>query len=78
MLENSGCGGSFGTVRITDLDFADDAVILAKTIEILSQGLELLSEEAEPLDLRVFWIKTKDQAFEMTPWMRPLNDTCEH
>ena len=29
--EKSGCGVSFGTVRITDLDVADDAVILADT-----------------------------------------------
>ena len=53
MLENSGCGGSFGTVRITDLDFADDAVIFAKTTEVLVEAFESLSEEAVPLGLRV-------------------------
>ena len=29
MVEASGCGVSFGDVKITDLDFADDAVIFA-------------------------------------------------
>ena len=53
----------FGTVRITDLDFADDAVIIAETTEVLAGALDLLSEEAEPLELRVSWIKTKVQAF---------------
>ena len=54
---------SFGTVRITDLDFADDAVIFAETTEVLTGALDSLSEEAEPLGLRVSWIKTKVQAF---------------
>ena len=53
MSEKTGCGMSFGTVRITDLDFADDAVILAKTTEVLAGALDSLSEEAEPLRLRV-------------------------
>ena len=51
MSEKSGCGVSFGTVRITDLDIADDAVIFAETTEVLARVLELLSEEAEPLGL---------------------------
>ena len=29
MSEKSGCGVSFGTVRVTDIVFADDAVIFA-------------------------------------------------
>ena len=37
MLEKSGCGVSLGTVRITELDFADDAVIFAETTEILAR-----------------------------------------
>ena len=41
-----------GTVRIIDLDFADDAVTLAETNEDLAEALESLSEEVEPLDLR--------------------------
>ena len=49
---------SFGNVRITDLDFADDAVIFAETTKILAGALDSLSEEAEPLGLRVPWIKT--------------------
>ena len=63
MSEKSGCGVSFGTVRITDLDLADDEVIFAETTEVLAGALDSLSEEAEPLEVRVSWIKTKVQAF---------------
>ena len=61
--ENSGCGVSYGTVRITVLDFVDDAVVYAETTEVLAEALESLYEETESLRLRVPWIKTKVQAF---------------
>ena len=32
MLERSSCDASFGNVKISDLDFADDAVIFAETL----------------------------------------------
>ena len=48
---------------ITDLDFGNDAVILAETIETLAEALETLIEVSEPLGLRVSWIKTKIQEF---------------
>ena len=35
MSERSSCGASFGNVKISDLDFADDAVIFAETLDIL-------------------------------------------
>ena len=53
----------FGNVKISDLDFADDAVIFAETLDILLGALEVLNEELEPLGLRVSWVKTKIQAF---------------
>ena len=53
----------FGNVKISDLDFADDAVIFAETLDILSGALEVLNEESEPLGLWVSWVKTKIQAF---------------
>ena len=49
--------------QISDLDFADDAVIFAETSDILLGALEVLNEESEPLGLRVSWVKTKIQAF---------------
>ena len=52
-----------GNVKISDLDFADDAVIFAETLYILFGALEVLNEELEPLGLRVSWVKTKIQAF---------------
>ena len=63
MLERSSCGASFGNVKISDLDFADDAVIFAETADILFGALEVLNEESEPLGLRVSWVKTEIQAF---------------
>ena len=63
MPEKTDCEVSFGTVRITDLDFADDAVIFAETTEVLASALDLLSKKADPLGFRVSWIKTKVKAF---------------
>ena len=47
--KRSSCSASFGNVKISDLDFADDAVIFADTLDILSGALEMLNEESEPL-----------------------------
>ena len=44
MSERSSCGASFGNVKITDLDFADDAVIFAETLDILVGALKVLNE----------------------------------
>jgi len=63
MSERSSCDASFGNVKISDLDFADDAVILAETLGIHLWALEVLNEELEPLGLQVSWVKTKIQAF---------------
>ena len=63
MSERSSCGASFGNVKISDLDFADDAVIFAETLDILLGVLGVVNEESEPLGLRVSWVKTKIQAF---------------
>ena len=63
MSERSSCGASFGNVKISDLDFADDAVIFADILDILLGTLEVLNEESEPLGLWISWVKTKIQAF---------------
>ena len=63
MSERSNCGASYGNVKISDLDFADDAVIFAETPDILLGALEVLNEESERLELRVSWVKTRIQAF---------------
>ena len=62
VVDVSECGASFGEVRINDLDFADGAVIFADTLA-LTGALVTLSEEAEPLGLRVSWVKTEIQEF---------------
>ena len=35
MSERSSCGAFFGNVKVSDLDFADDAVIFVETLDIL-------------------------------------------
>ena len=78
MSEKSGCGVSFGTVPITDLAFADDAVIFAETTDVFAGTPDSLSEKAEPLGLRVSLITTKVQAFgdilNRTVESIPVND----
>ena len=43
MLEGSNCSASCGNVKISDLDFTDDAVIFAETLDILLGALEVLN-----------------------------------
>ncbi|KAG0719084.1 hypothetical protein GWK47_007392 [Chionoecetes opilio] len=61
VVDQSDCGASVGNTKITDLVFADDAVIFAESLEILVMALEALHEEAKPLGLEVSWLKTKVQ-----------------
>ncbi|KAG0714137.1 hypothetical protein GWK47_014692 [Chionoecetes opilio] len=49
--------------KITDLVFADDAVIFAESLEVLVTAIEALREEAKPLGFEVSWLKTKVQVF---------------
>ena len=67
---SKGHGVSFGTVRITHLDSADDAGIFAETTEVLARALDLLNDKAEQLGIRVSWINTKVQ---VTSWMGELS-----
>ena len=46
------CGKSLGEAIITDLDFADDVVIFAKSLEALEDVLVTLRTESEPLGLK--------------------------
>lgn len=52
----------------TDLCYADDVVILSSILDILTESLSILGEEASPLGLTVNWTKTKIQS---------LSDFCE-
>ena len=61
MADGTGCDTSVGDVMITDLDFANDAVVFAELVETLIEALEKLSEESEPLGLRVSWPRPKYQ-----------------
>ncbi|KAG0711984.1 hypothetical protein GWK47_019421 [Chionoecetes opilio] len=63
VVDQSDCEASLGNTKITDLVFADDAVIFAESLEVLVMALVALHEEAKPLGLEVFWLKTKVQVF---------------
>ena len=63
MSNRSSCRASFGNVKISDLYFADDAVIFAETLAILFGALDALYKSSELWGLWVSWIKTKIQAF---------------
>lgn len=60
------CKVSIGECEITDLVFADDAVLLAESLDNLVKALEALELEARPLGLQVSWTKTKIQSFDGT------------
>ncbi|KAG0712322.1 hypothetical protein GWK47_018747 [Chionoecetes opilio] len=63
VVDQSDCGASFGNAKITDLVFADDAVIFTESLEVLVMALGALHEEAKPLGLGVSRLKTKVQVF---------------
>ena len=63
VVDQSHCGASVGNTKISDLVFADDAVLLAESLDVLVMALEVLHEESKPLGLKVSWTKTKVQAF---------------
>ncbi|GAA6085621.1 SLAIN motif-containing protein 1-like, partial [Tachysurus ichikawai] len=48
-------GVSFGSYLLTDLEYADDTILLSQ----LRDALGIYSEEAEKLGLQVSWMKTK-------------------
>ena len=55
------CGISLGEATITDLDFADNIVIIAEMLGAFVGTMDSLSSESEPLG--VPWINTKIQRF---------------
>ena len=46
--QRSNCGASLWNVKISDLDFAVDAVIFVEILDALIGALEALNEELEP------------------------------
>ena len=50
MTLRSSCGALFGNVKISEVDFADDAVIFAETLDILLWTLGVLNEESDRWD----------------------------
>ena len=71
-VRNSSCGVPSGTVRTTDFDFADDAVIFVETTIVFAGALDSLSEEAEPaLEMILNWSRMKTKVIQRRhPLMR--------
>lgn len=52
-------GVSFGNSHLTDLEYADDTILLSMSYSQLRDALGIYREEAEKLGLQVSWTKTK-------------------
>ena len=52
---------------ITDLDYADDIVIIADLLDTLKDAMFIFNEQSQKLGLHVTWSKTKLQSF--SPWI---------
>ncbi|XDV50755.1 hypothetical protein PO909_019770 [Leuciscus waleckii] len=52
-------GVSFGSYHLTDLEYADDTILLSTSYSQLRDALCIYCEEAEKLGLQVSWTKTK-------------------
>ncbi|KAG0729200.1 (E3-independent) E2 ubiquitin-conjugating enzyme UBE2O [Chionoecetes opilio] len=63
VVYQSDCGASLGNTKITDLVFADDAVIFAESLEVLVMALEALARRQSLWDLR-------------SPGIRPRSFRC--
>ena len=46
VVDRMSCVAYVGSLRITDLDFADDAGIFAETLDVTAEVLEAMIEEA--------------------------------
>ncbi|XP_014774833.1 uncharacterized protein LOC106872375 [Octopus bimaculoides] len=63
MVAWSTCNVLIAENRITDLSF-----VLVESLDVLRNALLSLSEEVEPLGLRVYWVKTKFLSFIGYSW----------
>jgi len=52
----------------TDLDFADDVVLLAEMLSVLISALQVMNREASPLGMTINWVKTKLQDLDQDLW----------
>ncbi|XP_069992606.1 uncharacterized protein [Penaeus vannamei] len=57
------CGATLGSMKVTDLDSADDVAILYASLETLVVALGAFSIEVKPMGLEVSWTKTKIHDF---------------
>lgn len=49
-LTESGVHPPLSNIKVTDVVFTDDDVLLEKSLEVLVMALEVLHEEAKPLE----------------------------
>ena len=54
-------GFSLGNDHFTDLDYADDVVLLAHKMDVIHSALEVFETTTSQLGLHVSWQKTKIQ-----------------
>ena len=57
-------GLQFGDRVLSDADFADDIALVASTVDKMTKALQVLSEEASKVGLKINWQKTKVMLLE--------------
>ncbi|KAG0717243.1 Spindle pole body protein pcp1 [Chionoecetes opilio] len=75
VVDLSDCGTTLGNTKITDLVFADDAVIFVESLEVLVMALEALHEEAKPFGLEN---TVKQQVEEQEVELAKAKETNSH
>ena len=60
-------GLQFGDRVLSDADFADDIALVASTVDKMTKALQVLSEEASKVGLKINWQKTKVMLLEPPP-----------
>ena len=63
VVDQSHCWPSVGNTKITDLVFADGAVIFTESLKVLVVTLKAQREKAKSLGPQISWSKTKVQVF---------------
>lgn len=57
-VNQSHCGSSADSTRVTELTFADDAFIFGKSQKVVVLALKALHEEVKTVELQVSWATT--------------------
>lgn len=72
--DQSRCRALVGNIKVIDIAFPDDAVLLVDYLKVLVMAVEVLHEEAKPQKLYVLWTKIEVQLFSYE-WMKHFSQS---